>query len=231
MAAPIIARAAGAARSTRRARTAANLLSEDSPSNNVSIFDDLLTKGVRAGQIPAREQSAREWFRTRAGEQSRINERTLLKQDPNRLTSRPLVGQMYMFYYDAKHKATLPYWDRFPLIFPYKKVKGGFMGINLHYLPLNYRAILMDALYSTTNNKKYDETTRLKLTYQTLDNASKFRYFKPTVKHYLTDHVRSRFMYIYPSEWDIALFLPTERFQGARKTKVFADSRKIIKES
>lgn len=231
MALPAVVRAAEAARRARQARIASELLSEDSPSNNVRLFDDILTKGVRAGQIPAREQSAREWFRDKASEQSGINERNLLRSDPDRLTSRPIIGQMYMFYYDAKHKATLPYFDRFPLIFPYKKVKGGFMGINMHYLPLNYRAILMDALYSTTNNSKYDETTRLKINYGILNNASKFRYFKPTVKHYLNDHVKSKFMYVYPSEWDIALFLPTERFQGARKQKVFSDSRKLIKGS
>jgi hypothetical protein len=35
-------------------------------------------------------------------------------------------------------------------------------------------------------------------------------------------------MYIYPSEWDVALFLPLERFQGASKTQVWADSRRNI---
>ena len=193
------------------------------------VFDQILTKGVRAGQVPAREQKAREWYRDTAKEMGRVNERSLMTGDKSRLTGKPMVGQMYMFYYDAKHKDTLPYFDRFPLIFPYKKVKGGFMGINLHYLPLQYRAMLMDELYSVTNNERYDETTRLKLSYGLLDRASRFRYFKPCVKHYLTGQVRSRFLYVYPSEWDVALFLPTERFQGASKTKVFADSRRAIK--
>jgi hypothetical protein len=35
-------------------------------------------------------------------------------------------------------------------------------------------------------------------------------------------------MYVFPSEWDIALFLPTERFVGATKATVFADSRRQI---
>jgi len=152
-----------------------------------------------------------------------------MKQGGDRLTARPLVGSMYMFYYDAKHKATLPYFDRFPLIFPYKKVKGGFMGINMHYLPLQYRAKLMDSLYDVASNTKYDESTRLKINYKILSGASQFRYFKPCVKHYLTSQVRSRFLYVYPSEWDIALFMPLERFEGATKTQVYADSRKIIR--
>lgn len=193
-----------------------------------TLFDEVLTKGIRAGQVPAREQKARDWYRDTATQFKKIDERSFMRGDTSRLTSRPLVGQMYFFYYDAKHKSTLPYWDRFPLIFPFKKVQGGFMGINMHYLPLPLRAKLMDALYDITNNKNFDETTKLRLSYSILNNASRFKYFKPCVKHYLTDHVKSRFLYVYPSEWDIALFLPLERFQKASKSKVFADSRKMV---
>jgi hypothetical protein len=152
-----------------------------------------------------------------------------MKGGNERLTVRPMVGSMYMYYYDPKHKKTLPYYDRFPLVFPYRKVEGGFMGLNLHYLPLNYRAKLMDALYDVANNDKFDETTKLKFNYSILSNASKFKYFAPCIKHYLTDQVRSRFLYVYPSEWDVALFLPLERFQGATKQKVWAESKKLIR--
>ena len=192
------------------------------------VFDQILVKGIHAGQAPARTEAARKWFRETAKGHGNINERTLLRSSSDRLTNVPVVGSMYMYYYDPKHKDTLPYYDAFPLVFPYRKVPGGFMGINLHYLPHQYRAKLMDALYDTTNNKNYDETTKLKLNYQLLDSASKFKYFKPCVKHYLTDHLRSRFLYIYPSEWDIVLFLPLERFKGANRQKVWADSKKLI---
>lgn len=193
-----------------------------------SIFDEVLTKGVRAGQIPARTDDARKWYRDTAQSYKRLDERQLMKSDTERLTNRIMVGSMYMYYYDPKHKATLPYYDRFPLVFPYKKVPGGFMGINMHYLPLIYRAKLMDALYDVANNQRFDETTKLKMNYSVLNNAAKFKYFAPCVKHYLNDHVRSRFLYVYPSEWDISLFLPLERFQGASKQQVWADSKKLI---
>ena len=192
------------------------------------LFDELLTKGVRAGQIPARTQAARNWYRDAARDFGSVNEKNLMRSDRNRLTANPQVGSMYMFYYDAKHKDTLPYFDRFPLIFPFKKVDGGFMGINMHYLPLQYRAKLMDSLYDLTTNERYDERTKLELSYKLLNSAGRFRYFKPCVKHYLTGQLRSRFMYIYPSEWDMALFLPLERFQGASKTKVWSDTRKAL---
>ena len=192
------------------------------------LFDEILTKGVRAGQMPARTQAAREWYRNSAKDYKRISDTKLMKGDTSRLTAQPLVGQMYMYYYDAKHKATLPYFDRFPLVFPFKKVKGGFYGLNMHYLPLPLRAKLMDALYDTASNTRFDESTRLKISYQMLESAAKYKEFQPCIKRYLTTQVRSKFMYIYPSEWDVALFLPLERFQGASKTQVWSDSKRKI---
>ena len=191
------------------------------------VFDDLLAKGVRAGEVPARTDSARAWYRDRA-RTTRIQPQTLIKSDRERLTSRVMIGRMYHFFYDPKHKKTLPYYDRFPLIFPFKRVRGGFLGINLHYLPLRLRAKLMDELYGLTRDNRYDEDTRLKISYNVLNGAAKYKYFKPCVKHYLTPHVKSRFLEVYAAECDIALFLPTERFVGAGKGAVHADSRKMI---
>lgn len=193
-----------------------------------TMFDDIITNGVRTGQIPARTKAAREWYRNQTKDTvKRVNERKLMS-DKSRDRSTPVVGSMYLFAYDAKHKDTLPYWDRLPLIFPVKKFKGGFHGLNVHYLPPRLRARLMDALYEHTNNERYDESTKLQLNYQLLNSVSKLRYFKPCFKMYLDDHVKSNFMYIYPSEWDIALFLPLARFQKRTANRVYADSEKSI---
>jgi hypothetical protein len=194
------------------------------------IFDEILTKGVRSGQIPARTAKARDWYRDTAKEYKNVKENDFFgkKGQKDRMTTLPLLGSMYMYEYTAKYKDKLPYYDRLPLIFPYKKVKGGFYGLNMHYLPLPLRAKLMDALYETANNNQYDETTRLKLSYKILDQAAKYKEFRPCVKRYLTKQVQSKFMYVFPSEWDIALFLPTERFVGASKTSVWAESRRKI---
>ena len=191
------------------------------------VFDELLAKGVRAGEIPARSASSRDWYRNQA-KRTRVAPQTVIKSYKDRLVSRPFVGRMYHFFYDPKHKATLPYYDRFPLIFPFKKVKGGFLGINMHYLPLPLRAKLMDALYSLASNQRYDEATKIKLSYNILNSSSKYKYFKPCVKHYLTPHVKSRFLEVYSSEWDMALFLPTEKFVKSAKSSVYRDSRKKI---
>lgn len=194
-----------------------------------TVFDSIITQGVRAGQIPARTQDARDWFRETAQKIARINERELMRGDQSRLTTKPIIGQMYMYYYDPKHKETLAYYDRFPLVFPFRKVQGGFYGLNLHYLPPQLRARLMDGLYDYANNTRYDESTKIKMNYSLLQSVSKLKFFEPCVKMYLDEHVRSRFMYIYPSEWDVALFLPTERFAKKSKTQVWAESKKMFR--
>lgn len=193
------------------------------------LFDEILAKGIRAGQLPARSSTAREWFRDKAQGLGKVSESSILRDSTERLRNKTTIGKMVFFMYDAKHKATLPYYDKFPLIFPVDRTSDGFTGINFHYLPLPLRAQLMDALYDITNNDRYDETTKLKMSYGVLKGAEKFKLFKPTYKRYLTSQVRSRFVQIEPAEWDIALFLQTEQFIGASKTKVWADSKKIIR--
>jgi hypothetical protein len=193
------------------------------------IFDDILLKGIRSGQMPARTGAAREWFREKAKAVGKVEETKILRDSTDRLKNRVAIGKMYFFVYDAKHKDTLPYYDKFPLIFPVDRTPKGFYGINVHYLPFQLRAQLMDALYDITNNQRYDETTKLKLSYGVLKGAEKFKLFKPTFKQYLNSQVRSRFIQIQPSEWDIALWLQAEQFEGARKTQVWADSKKIIR--
>ena len=192
------------------------------------IFDNILTQGVRAGQIPARTADARNWFRDKAAS-TNVAPSTLIKRNRAKIVGRTAVGSMYMFQYDPKLKQKLPYYDRFPLIFMIEDYSDGFLGINMHYLPPQLRARLMDALYETVNNQRYDESTKLRVSYNLLKSVAKYKMFKPTVKRYLTQQVRSRFILIDPVEWDIALFLPTQRFSKASADKVWSDSRKMIR--
>ena len=111
---------------------------------------------------------------------------------------------------------------------PIEPAEGGFIGINLHYLPPVLRAKFLDALLDVTNNKKYDDTTKFRLTYRLLKGARNMRYFKPCLKHYLLEHVRSRFAEVPAPEWEIATFLPTAQWTKASAGKVYQDSRKAI---
>jgi hypothetical protein len=194
------------------------------------IFNEILEKGLAAGKLPGLTSTARDWYRDQAKKVGKVNETIMFRTtEREKFKNKFLLGHCYLFYYDPKHKDTLPYYDRVPLVFPIAKAKGGFLGINLHYLPLRLRAKLMDSLYTTINNEKFDETTKLKATYSILSSAAKFKEFKPTIKHYLLDHVRSRFMHVSATEWDIALFLGVAKFQGATQAQVWNESVQKIK--
>ena len=65
----------------------------------------------------------------------------------------------------------------------------------------------MDSLYTISSDKKYDEGTRIRLSYKMLNSASKFRFFKPCIRKYLMSRVRGRFVKINANAWDVALFL------------------------
>ena len=192
-----------------------------------NLFQKLEIEAFRKGITPRTEQS-REWFMNKAKELGTINRNVLMKEDPIKLKNRTIIGSMFMFFYQPKHKDTLPYYDSFPLVIVLKPAEGGFLGLNLHYLPPVLRAKFLDALLENTNNKRFDETTRFNLTYNMLERATKLKYFEPCIKHYLTDHVRSRFALVEAPEWEIATFLPVADFQKARASTVWKDSRRKI---
>jgi len=193
------------------------------------IFQSIADKGSAQGITPNQTSEARGWYRDQASQLTSRNVSTnrLMNDKKNVVPSLVVrdIGSMFMFFYDPKTKDSLPYYDIFPLIFLIGFKENGFMGINLHYLPQYLRAKLMDALYSTANNNKYDDSTKLKISYQILNNAAQFKYFEPCLKRYLWDHVQGgQFLKVEPKNWDTALMLPTERFKKATKSTVFKDS-------
>lgn len=191
-----------------------------------SLFQKLELEAFRKGITP-RTRESREWFRKQAGAMRGIVRKGLLLDDAVKRGSRPYPGRMYMFYYDPKTKDTLPYYDRFPLVIMIGKAPGGFHGLNLHYISPVHRAKLLDALLDITNNNAYDESTRFQVSYGLLTKAAKYKYFKPCFKHYLTDHVRSRFAEVAAPEWEIATFLPVADWEKSTAANVYSNSSRM----
>ena len=191
-----------------------------------NLFQTVELEAFRAGITP-RTRESRAWFRRKVQNMRNINRRELMNSAPLERKQRSVSGSMYCFFYDAKHRKTLPYWDAFPLIIAVGPAEKGFYGMNLHYLPIPLRAKFLDGLMDITNNKKYDETTKFEVSYEFLNRAAKFKYFKPCFKHYLTSQVEGKLAYVPPPEWEIATFLPTAQWQG-NKNQVYKDSRRII---
>ena len=190
------------------------------------VFDNILAKGVRAGQIPARTRAAREWYRNEA-EKVDVTPSKLMRENQSKIVRGYEIGQMMLFNYDPKLKRKLPYYDTFPLVFPMEPRDNGFLGLNMHYLPLRQRAMLMDALYTLRTDNRYNESTALKISYQILKRSARYKLFKPCVKHYLNSHIKSRRIKIDPVEWDMALFMPLQRFQKASSSQVYSKSMEM----
>lgn len=198
-----------------------------------SPFHDLWQETLNKGLAPGKEQAARDWMRSQWKTlEIGADPLEFLKGETRDLKrKRMYVGFMYQFLYDAKNKddaKKLPYWDRYPLMFPLEDQGDRILGLNLHYLNRPQRARLMDALYTLATNKKYNDNQKLALSYGILVSAAKFKAFKPCIKTYLKAHIKSR-LYKIPSEyWDLALWAPTERFVRKPKTYVWAQSSKMI---
>ena len=149
-----------------------------------------------------------DWYRKKVQSMTTPGARGLINQ--GKATVAPKYGVMNLFGYDPKFKETLPYYDRFPLIFPIDFAKGGFYGINFHYLQPGARVNFLRQLSRFASDKNFDSKTRYNI-----GNLSG-RYYKKTIKHYLYSQVRSSFLNITAEEMAIAIFLPVARFEKGR---------------
>lgn len=212
------------------------------------IFEQLAKVGRAVGVTRMKAKEARDWFREKAKNIANVSGTKMMSESDQFIKANKIgathVGQMIMFFYDPTTKEQLPYYDRFPLIFPIEENKPGkngpgFLGINMHYLSPMQRAKLMDALY-TVASKPGTDKQKLKISYQILKGASNFAAFRPCVKHYLYQGVKSKFSIVPPKEWDTVLMLPLERFEKGGKNRggamgmaqskqeVWADSQRAI---
>ena len=159
---------------------------------------------------------------------ARVSGNTVMQSDIGSLTSKVEIGAMYMYFYDPKFKDQLPFYDTFPLVLPFGPAKGGFYGINVHYLPYLLRAKVLGESMNFADSKTLTPTSKMRLSYNLLNSLQTAAEIKPCIKHYLTTHVRSQFMKINPVDWKAAIFLPVEAFVGATKESVFRDTRSKI---
>ena len=137
------------------------------------------------------------------------------KVNPNLLKRRAELGDLFCYYYNPKYRATLPYYDMFPMIMLIGAEKETFLGINFHYLRPKWRALLLDRVSAKLGSG--------------LPRWSKLRQIRqiaPTIKRYRFDHIMRRVIPIEENEQEIAIFLPTERFKKSGKTKVWSDSER-----
>ena len=182
-------------------------------------------------ELQSRSLESLRWFQQRV-KTMKLTPEAFYHQSNLRKARRYLEGRMYTFFYDAKTKAKLPYWDRFPVVIILDLQQNGFTGLNLHYIPPKYRVRLLYELYKYI---KLDDDTRdehmkphIRMRYEMLRGMTKMRFFKPCFKRYLTVQIEGRALEITPDYWDVMAMLPLADWQKKHAREVYTESIKII---
>ena len=128
-------------------------------------------------------------------------------QKPPRLAT----GMLVAFEYKPKGINTLPFYDRFPLVFITEIKPDGWVGVNLHYLHPNVRANLFYQMDRKKVQFGKDDMTLA------------------ATKRYLADHVVIAPKEFPESLWEIAAQLPFEGFRGASKTSAWKSTTRKMK--
>ena len=164
------------------------------------------------------------WYRSQISNLTdKITAGRLLRS--GKMNQKPSAGRLNMFIYDPKTKKRLPYYDVFPLVLPLEPIKGGFLGLNFHYLPPALRLRFLESLQIYASNSKFDGTTRLDVTY---DDLKKNRYTRPTIKKYLYTQVQTNFLRIDKNQAPVVVFLTVAQFRNANTRAVYRDSRGML---
>ena len=164
-----------------------------------------------------------QWYKDKIKEFGKPTSMDLIRD--GKRNNKPFYGKLNMFVYDPKHKKKLPYYDTFPLVLPLETYSDGFLGINMHYLPIPLRIKLLDRLVDFSNNTKFDESTKLMVDYKKL---KKFKLIKPTLHRYLAGQMKSQVRRIDADEFTIAVLLPVQKFKKESDKTVWSDSRGMI---
>jgi len=189
---------------------------------------DKLADTIRTGKIGQETRRSAKWFsdkikglkgelrnRFSSTNAAKFYREAEDKINPNVLKRRASLGDIYCYYYNPKYRNELPYYDMFPMIMLIGTDKDTFTGLNFHYLPPKFRAILLDRVNAKVGRGIIN-----------WKKIAKIPQVAPTVKKYRFDHIMRKVIPIEEKEQEIAIFLPLERFRKASKSSVWADSKR-----
>ena len=154
------------------------------------------------------------WYKKKVADLSnRISAARLMRDGTLKKT--PSFNKLHFFRYDPKLKQFLKYYDIFPLVMPIQAAKGGFLGINFHYLPIPLRMRLLETLDKRGFRGNYSKLKNI-------------REVKPTIKHYLRKQFASGFLELEEDDYAPSIFMPVAQFRKAGASQVWRDSRRMI---
>jgi len=162
---------------------------------------------------PSDARKSREWFAEQARKLGNmVSEKSVMTGSRQRSAIYP--GRMYLYQYYPIGVKTLPYYDALPLVIPFSADEKTFTGLNFHYLPYKVRYVLLKNLLDFATNKKLDDKTKLRLSWQYIAGVSRYRGVNSAIHKYRYDRVMSHFMEVPANQWFMALLLPVERFKS-----------------
>lgn len=161
------------------------------------------------------------WFRQQIRDikKNRFNKYQFIINGRQDTVRRLEVGKLYFFEYVAKYggmgsdipvSQQLPVWDRYPLVLPFTTAPNGFIGINLHYLPIRARAWLLDKLLGTANVP----ANKLRINWQILSSLSRIDIGQYATHRYLLNHITSPFRLVRIDDYANAIMLPFAGWYG-----------------
>jgi hypothetical protein len=150
-------------------------------------------------------KSSAAWFKSKVGKASKGFKKAKLTP-----------GKMFTFGYDAKHKKTLPYWDRFPLIIVLDVGPQGFLGLNFHYLAPKQREVFLNKIMKFATKSKQ---SKFNITW---DAVKKIPGADKMIHKYLYSQVKTTMLESPSSEWENVIYLPYQKFVGAKASSVWS---------
>lgn len=168
------------------------------------------------------QSAGMQWYQQQMREikKNRFNKYQFITGGRSETVRRLEIGKMYFFEYVAKYSGIgnddipvsqqLPVFDRYPLVLPFSTAPNGFIGINLHYLPIKIRAWLLDQLMRTANVP----ANKLRINWQLLSSLSRANVGKYATHRYLLNHITSPFRMVKIDDYPNAIMLPFAGWYG-----------------
>jgi hypothetical protein len=172
-----------------------------------------LTEGTKKISKAKKKKKSIAWFKKKVGESAKGFKRK----------GKLAPGKMYTFGYDAKFKAILPYWDRFPLIIVLDVYKGGFIGLNFHYVsPIDRMKFFSKIMKFATQKGEVEDMTDKARFNISWDAVRNIKHADKMIHKYLYGHVKTSLLEAPPNEWENVIFLPYQKFVGASAKSVWS---------
>ena len=177
-------------------------------------------KSFSSKRLDLNSDAATEWIRDKLQKMPHVGKSPITKAKKTPSLIKP--GRIYFFGYNPKYRMTMPFYDQFPLVLVLNLQQGGFLGVNVHYLPLNNRAAFLNGMLKYVSSPVYtqDSDARILLEYPKMVSSFK-KYAVPCIKSYLYSGVAGGVVQIHPADWKNTILMPLDRFAKMNREQVW----------